>query len=125
MFANLCEIHMASSTKDAVKAQHYLYFTFSDRLIMESKNRKHLYGGEEFFHYAKGIGERVQSGIDPNNLREYLVQRGFLLYDYFPRTGLSGHMTPNEKQSYYLSHHPFVKQSEVFHSCLAQTALNV
>lgn len=122
MFANLREI-LATSAKDtntAETAEHYLYFTFSDKLIMDSKNRKNIYGGEEFFYYAQGIGERVRSGIDPNNLKEYLAQRGCLLYDYFPRTGLSGHMTPNEKQSHYLSHHPFVKQSEVFHSCLAQ-----
>ena len=85
---------------------------------MTPEGRKSIYGGEEFFEYAGGIGEKVESGIDPNGIKDYLLTRGFDIYNYSPRSGLSGHMTPSQKQDMYLSNHPFIVQSEVFHSGL-------
>ncbi len=82
-----------------------------------------IYGGQEFYTYANGIGERVQSGLDPSRLKEFLAKRGFSLYTYSPASGLSGHMKPHQKQEHYLSRHPFIRQSEVFHSCLARCTM--
>ena len=100
----------------------YLYFTFSDKAIMTPQGRANIYGGNEFYEYALNIGEQVQSGIEPSNVPAYLSDRGFAPYVYESRSGLSGHMTPEQKQNVHLSTHPFVRQSEVFHSCLVCNA---
>ncbi|VEU44827.1 unnamed protein product [Pseudo-nitzschia multistriata] len=113
MFASLCTLG-----QKLLDPAHYLYFTFSDKKLMTPEGRKSIYGGEEFFEYAGGIGEKVESGIDPNGIKDYLLTRGFDIYNYSPRSGLSGHMTPSQKQDMYLSNHPFIVQSEVFHSGL-------
>jgi len=100
----------------------YLYFTFSAKAIMTQEGRKQIYGGEEFFEYASEIGEQVKSGLDPSTIDKYLFDRGFAPFHYSPCSGLSGHMTPEQKQEMYLSNHPFIRQSEVFHSCLVCNA---
>lgn len=115
MFASL-----RSLNQTVTQPEQFLYFTFSDKRILTQEGRQKIYGGKEFFEYANGIGERVQSGIDPTNIEEYLLARGFMLYEYSPCSGLTGHMTPNQKQEAYLSRHPFIRQSEVFHGCLAR-----
>jgi len=105
-------------TQKVTNPKQYMYFTFSDKHIMTPEGRKKIYGGKEFFEYANGIGEQVKSGIDPTCIDKYLLTRGFMPYHYSPCSGLSGHMTPKQKQYLYLSQHPFIRQSEVFHSAL-------
>ena len=92
-------------------------FTFSDKKLLSSEGRRSNYGGEQFYQYAKGIGESVQSGYDPSKMKDYLQNYGFAFYNYTDKA-LSGHMTPAQKQKRYLSSHPFIRQSEVFHSAL-------
>lgn len=101
----------------------YLYFTFSDKALLTPKGRRRLYGGKEFYEYASGIGEEVRSGLDPRGLEKDLLAWGFVPYECDGHRGYSGHMTPRMMQLRYLARHPFVRESEVFHSALVRNAL--
>ena len=115
MFADLIKLY------NAAHAYHILYFTFGDKKLLTTEGRRSMYGGEQFYQYAKGIGEGVKSGIDPNSINEYLHERGFSFYECCSSnsSGISGHISPDQQAARYLSQHPFIRPSEVFHSALA------
>jgi methyltransferase (TIGR00027 family) len=78
IFANLREIHKVTNTA------HYLYFTFRDKRIIDEEARKKIYGREEFFNHAAGLGEKgLSNGLDPSRISQYLADRGFTIYDLF------------------------------------------